>query len=67
MIEELAVDPFLGKTLRDEFQGFRSHRFRRYRVIYRYEAGKNQIEILLAGPRKDIYSHLADLVKKMKE
>lgn len=67
MIEELVVDPFLGKPLRDEFQGFRSHRFKRYRVIYRYKAEKNRIEILLAGPRKDIYAHLADLVKKMKE
>lgn len=66
IIEELSTDPYRGKPLRDEFQGFRSYRFKRYRVVYRYQEEKNLIEILLAGPRKDIYLHLADLVRRMK-
>ena len=67
IIEELAIRPFLGKPLKDEFEGFRSHRLRRYRVIYRYQEEKNRIEILLAGPRVDIYSRFAELLIKTKK
>lgn len=67
IIEELAVNPYSGKALKSEFEGYRSHRFRRYRVIYRYHEEKNQIEVLLAGPRVDIYSRFAELLRKTKK
>lgn len=65
-IEELALQPLKGKPLQEEFEGFRSHRFKRYRVVYRYDETKNLIEILLAAPRSDVYRLFSDYLKKLK-
>lgn len=64
-IEELPPEPYKGKPLQDELEGFRSHRFKRYRVIYRYLENENQIEVLYAGPRKEVYRLFSDYLKKM--
>ncbi len=66
IIEELFENPLKGKALREEFEGFRSHRFKKYRVIYQYEENKKQIEILFAGPRIEVYRLFAEYLKKMK-
>lgn len=67
IIEELALKPFLGKPLRDEFEGYRSHRLRKYRVIYRYHEEESRVEIVMAGPRTDIYTRFSEILKKMKK
>jgi addiction module RelE/StbE family toxin len=65
-IEELALQPLKGKPLQEEFEGFRSHRLKRYRVVYRYDEVKNQIEVLLAASRSDVYRLFSDYLKKLK-
>lgn len=58
LIEALMEEPYLGKQLQDEFEGLRSLRYKRYRVIYRIREENRHIEILLAGPRFEIYQEL---------
>ena len=41
-----------------ELSGLRSYRIGRYRVIYRISDAERPIEILLVGPRRDIYEEL---------
>ncbi|MBI3540698.1 MAG: type II toxin-antitoxin system RelE/ParE family toxin [Deltaproteobacteria bacterium] len=66
MIEELLLEPLKGKPLRDEFEGFRSHRFKKYRVIYRYRAEKEVIEVLFAGHRREVYKLFSNYLKGLK-
>lgn len=63
IIEELAQDPLQGKPLRDELTGFRSHRLRSYRVIYRYLEPRHCVEVVFAGPRRDVYEIFARFLK----
>ena len=48
-------DPYSGKALKDELQGLRSYRIKRYRIIYRVRPPKQHIEIITIGPRRIIY------------
>ncbi|MBI4411918.1 MAG: type II toxin-antitoxin system RelE/ParE family toxin [Deltaproteobacteria bacterium] len=53
-LDMIVEDPLAGKPLKDEFEGLRSFRVSRFRIVYRYEEGKH-IEIVTIGPRKSIY------------
>jgi len=46
---------YIGKALKDELQGLRSFRVKRYRLIYRVCLDKQQVEIITIGPRRIIY------------
>ena len=48
-------DPYKGKALKDELQGLRSYRIKRYRIIYRILPSIKHIEIITIGPRRVIY------------
>jgi mRNA interferase RelE/StbE len=61
-IENLRIDPYIGKSLIEELAGFYSLRFKRYRVIYRIEADKKIIEIHYVGHRRDIYDEFRKLL-----
>lgn len=65
-IEELALEPLKGKPLQEEFEGFRSHRFKKYRIIYRHQEKQNRVEILFGGPRSNIYTLFSDYLKKIR-
>lgn len=66
-IETLSFDTSIGKPLRDEFEGLYSLRFKRYRIIYRYQKKKSQIEIILIGQRFDVYERLASYLRQDKK
>lgn len=66
LIEALIEDPYLGKQLQDEFVGLRSLRYKRYWVIYRIREKNRQIEIILAGPRFEIYQELTKWVGRVR-
>ncbi|EKD51055.1 MAG: hypothetical protein ACD_62C00357G0009 [uncultured bacterium] len=67
LIEQLSTQPCLGKPLRDELEGYRSHRYNRYRVIYCYHEDKKLIEIIFAGQRADVYSLFSRYLKTQKK
>lgn len=55
-IEPLKQNPFLGKTLKGEFEGFFSLRVWPYRIIYRIERKKLIIVLVDIGHRQGIYN-----------
>ena len=57
-------DPFYGKALKDDLEGIRSFRVKRYRVIYRLATDKKHIEIVTVGPRKIIYEETFKIISK---
>lgn len=67
VIEELAEEPLKGKPLQRELEGFRSHRFKKYRVIYQFNEKKNRVQILFAGPRTDVYELFGRYLRETKK
>ena len=61
-LEQILQDPGLGKSLRDDLQGFRSLRVGRFRIIYR--AFPTIIEIITIGPRRTIYEDTLRLIRR---
>jgi mRNA-degrading endonuclease RelE of RelBE toxin-antitoxin system len=63
-IDQLIKDPFLGKELQAELAGFRSHRVRRYRLIYLVNEAGQWLDIYYVGPRRDVYEEFAELLQQ---
>jgi mRNA interferase RelE/StbE len=63
-LKTLITKPYIGKALKDNLQGLRSYRIKRYRIIYRILSSKKQIEIIAVGPRKNIYEETFQLIQK---
>ena len=62
-IDELIKDPFLGKELGGQLAGFRSHRARRYRIIYRIDETGRLLDVYYVGLRRDVYEAFAELLR----
>ena len=58
-LEQLGINPWLGKRLQRELSGVFSLRFKSYRVLYWVDENKQRIEILTLGPRKTIYEQFS--------
>ncbi len=54
-LRSILKNPHSGKALKDELQGLRSYRIKRYRIIYRVRLDRHQIDIITIGPRKIKY------------
>jgi len=54
-LRAILKDPYSGKALKDELQGLRSYRVKRFRIIYRVRPGRQRIDIITIGSRKIIY------------
>ncbi|MBI5181129.1 MAG: type II toxin-antitoxin system RelE/ParE family toxin [Nitrospirae bacterium] len=52
-LQIILSDPETGKALKDELAGLRSFRVSRFRIIYR--TTKKEMEIIVIGPRENIY------------
>ena len=63
-LEMLIDDPYCGKALKDDLEGIRSLRIKRYRIIYRVVSKSKQIEIVAVGPRKNIYEETFRIISK---
>jgi len=61
-LREILENPTCGKRLRDELEGLRSYRVKRFRIIYR--AGTRYIEIIAIGPRRSIYEETFRIISK---
>jgi len=62
-LKSILQDPQSGKALKDELNGLRSFRIRRFRIIYRISSAK-LVEIIAIGPRKNIYEETFRLISK---
>jgi mRNA-degrading endonuclease RelE of RelBE toxin-antitoxin system len=61
-IDELIKDPLLGKELQEELESFRSHRVRRYRIIYQVNETGPWLDVFYVGPRRDVYQAFSELL-----
>jgi mRNA-degrading endonuclease RelE of RelBE toxin-antitoxin system len=61
-IDELIEDPLIGKELQEELEGFRSHRVRRYRIIYQVNETGPWLDVFYIGPRRDVYQAFSELL-----
>jgi mRNA interferase RelE/StbE len=61
-LEAVIEDPRSGKSLREELQGLRSYRVKRYRIIYRFNREQRCVKIVAVGPRRIIYEETFRLV-----
>ena len=62
-LKSILQDPHSGKALKEELNGLRSFKIRRFRLIYRISSGKI-VEIIAIGPRKNIYKETFRLIAK---
>ena len=63
-IETLRDNPYLGKALKKELEGYRSLVYNRYRIIYEVNEASKELFILTAGHREDVYELFAQQKKK---
>lgn len=61
-IDEIGVNVTIGKPLQDELEGLRSHRFKRYRVVYKLDEQSRFATVLYVGPRYNVYDLLKSRV-----
>ena len=59
--EAICENPYCGKGLKEELEGLRSFRIKRFRIIYRI-ISKNKIAIVAVGPRRYIYEETLKLL-----
>ncbi|VAX11797.1 hypothetical protein MNBD_GAMMA26-1265 [hydrothermal vent metagenome] len=57
-------DPYCGKPLKDELDGLRSVRVKRFRIIYRLMVAEKEVEIVAIGPRKSIYEETYCIIRR---
>jgi mRNA interferase RelE/StbE len=53
-LKTILDESYSGKPLKDELDGLRSFRVKRFRIIYQLTSGR-EIHIIAIGPRKRIY------------
>ena len=63
-LELIIGDPYCGKALKDDLEGVRSFRIKRYRIIYRVVTESRHIEIIAVGPRRNIYQETFRIIGK---
>lgn len=56
--------PYCGKPLKDELEGLRSLRVKRFRIIYQLNTDNKEVDIVVIGPRKTIYEETYRFIRK---
>jgi len=64
-LKDIIEDASCGKALKDELEGLRSYRIKRFRIIYR--VGNSYIEISTIGPRRVIYEETFRIIGREKK
>ncbi len=64
-LRKIVTEPYEGKALRDDLEGFYSFRVNRIRIIYR-PSRERIIEVIAIGPRKVIYEMTYLLIQRQK-
>ena len=62
--KSILEDPYCGKSLKDDLDGMRSFRIKRYRIIYRIVDKASELEIIAVGPRKNIYEETFRIISR---
>jgi mRNA interferase RelE/StbE len=62
-LERILSDRLCGKALKDDFDGLRSFRVGRFRIVYRIAVGR-VVELVAIGSRERIYEETYRLITK---
>jgi mRNA interferase RelE/StbE len=54
-LEEIEINPFLGKPLKDKLAGLFSYRVTQYRIIYEIKQKEILVEVIDIAERKIVY------------
>ena len=57
-LEDIALDPEVGKSLRDELTGLHSFRVKRFRIVYQIRHHTITVIIIGIGKRETIYEDI---------
>ncbi|MCK5229489.1 MAG: type II toxin-antitoxin system RelE/ParE family toxin [Desulfobulbaceae bacterium] len=60
--KEIAGNPYCGKELQEELEGYLSYRFKRYRVIYIVDEKAKTVIVHMVWHRRNIYELLSKLL-----
>jgi mRNA interferase RelE/StbE len=64
----LTQNPHGGKALKEELDGLRSYRLKKYRIIYRIAVTPPKtLEIIAIGPRKNIYEETFKIISRERD
>ena len=66
-LEELRKSPLLGDDLQEELSEFQSYKPGRYRVLYKFNADDNSVDVYYVGHRRDLYEQFRLLLKEHHE
>jgi mRNA interferase RelE/StbE len=64
-LNDLRENPFTGKDLQEELYGFKTQRYKQYRIIYGVNENQNSIQIYFVGRRRDVYEQFRLLVNEL--
>ena len=56
----LEENPLAGKALERELIGYRSYPIHPYRIVYRVEASRRLIQLVMVAPRREVYDLLSE-------
>ena len=60
----LRESPHAGKDLQEELSGFKSQRWKQYRIIYDVNEDQKSIQVYYIGRRRDVYEQFRRLLSK---
>lgn len=63
-LQSILDNPHIGKALKEALSGLRSHRVKRYRIIYCIDVERQHIEIVAIGPRSIIYEETFRMLQR---
>ena len=63
-LESLSSNPYKGKELAEELNGYSSMAISKYRVIYEIIEDSKTVEINLIGHRRDVYANFKNMLDR---
>lgn len=60
--KKIAKNPYLGKELQEELEGYLSYRFRRYRIVYTVDEKAKTVIVHMVWHRRNVYELLSKLL-----
>lgn len=64
-LDEISINPHIGKTLKEELSGLYSYRVSQYRIVYKIKREEILVEVVEVAERRIVYQRVAELLKKI--
>lgn len=61
-LKEIAENPYRGKELQEELEGYLSYKFKRYRVVYTVDEETKTVIVHMVWHRRNVYELIAQLI-----